>query len=633
MSTRIRILPPSVAERIAAGEVVERPSSVVKELVENALDAGATEVVVALEDGGKARIEILDNGFGMEPADLALALERHATSKVRDLADLDRILTLGFRGEALPSIAAVADLSITSRPRVSADAAEPDAYEIHASQPQDRARTEPSRAKPVTFGHFLGRPHGTRVVVQNLFSQVPARLKFLKSAASEVSQIRELLERIALSKPETGFRLVHGDRTVLALRPQTEAERIRTLFADDEDFPLLMKEETRGALRVRAYWLQGLSTPQMKKLLQVVNGRTLKDRLLQQAMLTSFRQTLLPGQFPAAALFLELDPAHLDVNVHPTKTEVRFLESSAVFRAVSGAFESLLRDHGMVGFAAGSAAPLAFGRGAPLTPAFGSPGEASGGLSAHDASAMLLHRPDSQTSLGMSLPFAPSASTGQPEETSSLFPAGAPTRDALAEALMASPYVGTLFQTYLLFDLGEELGVVDQHAAHERIRFESLQRRLRGGEILPSQRLLTPENVPFDGERRADLEARLPWLEGLGFEVELFGEDRVLFRGVPPEWGLQDLKMRLHNLLLRAMDAETPEGDWMVDEALFEKLASEACHSSVRAGDRLERSEALGLVEALFRTRHPWNCPHGRPTLVRVPRARLEEWFQRRVPQ
>jgi DNA mismatch repair protein MutL len=586
---RVSVLPPLVAERIAAGEVIERPSSVVKELVENALDAGATEIAVVLEDGGRSLIEVLDNGHGMDREDLALSVLRHATSKLREVEDLDRIRTLGFRGEALPSIAAVSELSIVSRAK--------DAERAHELRMEDQA----AQVEPVTFGHFLGSANGTRIRARGLFSQMPARLKFLKSQAAEVGHVREWIERLALAHPAAGFRLVSDDRTILSLRPQEEAARVRAVLADGNDFPVVTAEA--GGFRV--HWLQGLSTPQKRKLVQVVNGRAVRDRLLQQALLGPFRQALLPGQFPAVALFAELDPATIDVNVHPTKTELRFLESGKVFRAVQSLIEELIGRHGAPAYAGGAAAsaPYPVAVQPSFQPAFGNP-------------AAWPAREPSWTSA----PAPRSGSATAPEtrsETGDL-PAGHP--------FTASRFKGIAFATYLMFDLGDELGLVDQHAAHERVRYEKLKKRSLGG----AQALLIPEVVHFPAEERPLVESRLAWLGRLGFEAELFGETSAVFRSVPSEWGTDQLRVRLKNLLDRLLAPET-QGALALDETLFEALASEACHSSVRAGDRLEPAEALALVDQLFACSHPWNCPHGRPTVARIPRARFEEWFQRRV--
>lgn len=667
-------MPPLVAERIAAGEVVERPSSVVKELVENALDAGATEISVRLEDGGKALIEILDNGHGMGPDDLRLAVLRHATSKIREVSDLERLATLGFRGEALPSIAACADLSILSREKDSKDA-----YEWHDGE-----------VEKTTFGNFHAAKHGTRIQVRALFSQIPARLKFLKSTTGEVAAVREWIERLALVNPSISFKLETvkletESRTLLHYRPEDEASRVARVLGDEGDFPVVTEELVEaGAIRVRIHWLQGATSPQMRKMVQAVNGRAVRDRLLNQALLKPFRQALLPGQFPWLALFVDLPPALVDVNVHPTKTELRFLNSSQIFRAVEKLGDAMIAKHGSIGFASSGSGGFASSA-QPFTPisseAVGfAPAEFGVGLTT------TLEEPAPAVSLAAEgvppIGFAPgptnylgrSTSTGGNSlyhaSTPSFFPTPTETLDSLGARETAAPsgaqgrafvptighpftperYVGAIFSTYLLYDLGSEMALVDQHAAHERIRFERLRARaLRKATDAESQSLLVPEVARFPAENRARIEARIPLLTSLGFEAEIFGggdsHEQLLFRAIPAEWGAANLRTRLLTLVEKLgslEDDEIPRDDsgaaagethrvLKLDEKLFEKLASEACHSAVRAGDRIDDATAHRIVEELFACEHPWNCPHGRPTVARVPRARFEEWFQRRV--
>jgi DNA mismatch repair protein MutL len=536
------------------------------------------------------------------------------------------------------------------------------------------------RVQPVSFGHFLGKEHGTRIQARGLFSQVPARLKFLKAASSEVREVREWMERLALTHPAVRFRLLSEDRTVLDLRPGSEPERVAQVLADSGDYPVVSAESEAPGLRLRAHWVQGLAQGQMRKLLQIVNHRAVRDRVLQQAILQPFRQAMLPGQFPAVALFIDADPALLDVNVHPTKAEVRFLDSGRVFRAVSKLLEELVSRYGAPAHAAGVGAGPTWGGGAgyslqaqqglgqapgdrwqPPTPAwrplslFGVPG----GSPSHSApssggSASPLQGAESDVDLGApQTPWssaAPSASNTHPSDS------GFVQSDALESAgrmgVSVSPVegltlAGTLFQTYLLYDLGQELVLIDQHAAHERIRYEKLRRRALSRAPGSSQQLLIPEPVSFPAEERTRLESRLGLLESLGFEAELFSENSLLFRAVPLEWGSFQLGIRLKGLVDRLLqwDDTAPSEDGapsktteaeraatLLDSALFEKLASEACHSAIRAGDRLDPQLAQSITRELFETcEHPWNCPHGRPTVVRVPRARFEEWFQRRV--
>lgn len=587
--SKIRILDPLVAERIAAGEVIERPASVVKELVENSLDAGATEISVRLINGGKDLIEVIDNGYGMSAEDLEICKLRHATSKISDVSDLEKLTTLGFRGEALPSIAAVCELEIISRAK-------------DDNNPQ--------------HGSFLGSPHGTRMRASGLFSQIPARLKFLKSENSEVSHVREWIERLAFTHPETGFTLESGDRTILNLRPESTELRVKRLLSGDTDVPLVSTEISHGSgMRLRAYWLQGMSSPQLKKLIQIVNGRAVRDRLLQQAILSPFKQALLPGQFPAVAVYLDLPPYLLDVNVHPTKTELRFLNSSQIFRFVESGIESLIQKHGVISFATGetsqlspesfTATPTAWNFSAPRT-SFSS--AMTGGMSELPLQTHSQQTQDfTQNLIIQSHPFQPDR------------------------------FVGSLFRTYLLYDLGEELALIDQHAADERIRYEKLKERaLNKKQDSHSQQLLIPEVVHFNPENRRLIESGIPIIEQMGFDLELFGDNAIVFRAIPPEWLESELKTRLLALIERLLDYMSDDSavqnkQLLLDDRLFEKLASEACHSAIRAGDRVQSHQAAALMQQLFDCEHPWNCPHGRPVITRIPRARFEEWFKRRV--
>ena len=593
---KIRLLHPSVAERIAAGEVIERPASVVKELVENSLDAGASEVSVFLEDGGKALIEVLDNGMGMSKEDLALSVQRHATSKLSELSDLEKIETLGFRGEALPSVAAVSHLKILSRVKASTETFE-----------WSEASSEPALA---TFGHFNGSDHGTRIQARGLFSQVPARLKFLKSQGAEVAQVREWIERLAFTHPHVGFKLVSDERVILNLRPGDEVTRVKQILSDGDDYPVITAsaDQRYQGFSIRLHWLQGMSLPQTKKLIQVVNRRALRDRLLQQALLMPFKQALLPGLFPAIALFLEISPAEIDVNVHPTKTEIRFLDSRKIFHAIESMASSMIAKHGAPNYATSS----------DIQPATGFPSTAKLDF----------------ISPGHSASFAPESSPqpiwGAAESVT------VPALERAIHPFKGAQFSGVLFNTYLLYDMGSEAVLIDQHAAHERIRFEKLKAKFSNPACASeSQILLIPEAIKFPPERRSELQEKLSWLSRLGFEAEIFGDDAILFRAISSDWGAQSLHIRLKNLVERVLAADLPEkslpNTTFMDGALFEKLASEACHSAIRAGDRIDTHVAQMILDDLFSCEHPWNCPHGRPTVVRIPKTRFEEWFHRKV--
>lgn len=586
---KIQVLPPFVAEKIAAGEVIERPSSIVKELVENSLDAGATEINVILKNGGINLIEVIDNGCGMHPEDLELSVKRHATSKISSINDLEKIKTLGFRGEALASITAVAELSMISR-TVETETA----YEIRTHGNSDVKKPE-----AVTFGHFLGSPHGTRIQVEGLFAQIPARLKFLKSPKAELTHVREWLERLALANPQTGFSLKNEDKTILNLRPQEENNRAKAILADEGDYPLISMDnfssDQAPSIRLRAHWLQGMSSPQTRKLIQIVNGRAIRDRLLMQAALAPFRQLLMPGQFPVLAIFVDIDPSEIDVNVHPTKTEIRFYDTGKIFREIRSLLDGMIAKQG--------------------APAFVPLSVSAQQWTAQDSFQNFSH---------------PITSFITPSDQSNLV-------FASPNPFHGARFAGMVFNTYILYDHGDELILLDQHAAHERVRYETLRKQIiLNGTIPPKQELLLPESVHIMQEEFPGLESRLKFLEKLGFGVEIFSESSILFRAVPAAWGTDSLRVRLKNLIDKLMSYELQENhvqndSVLMDEQLFETLASEACHSAVRAGDSLERSEAEALIARLFDCEHPWNCPHGRPTVVKIPRGKFEEWFQRKI--
>jgi DNA mismatch repair protein MutL len=403
------------------------------------------------------------------------------------------------------------------------------------------------------------------------------------------------------------------------------------------DYPMITSrleaKDSASGIGVRAHWLQGMSSPQTRRLVQVVNGRAIRDRMLQQAILTSFKQALLPGQFPSVAIFIDVPTAEIDVNVHPTKTEVRFLENRRVFHAVESLLSEMIRSNGAPAFVP-SASPYSLS--ANSMPASPSPWQA------RDQGAFVAtQQPLQLTPSWAQATQTPSSYSATALPTSISSPAG-PVLQPNDHELSRDRYVGTMFNTYLIYDLGGELALIDQHAAHERIRYEKLKRRAlaaaQGDSAGKSQALLIPEAIRFAAEEKEILEERLPVLSALGFEAEIFGEETLLFRAVPTEWGNAALRIRLKNLIERVVSIEiekiSDQPSWrqlLVDEKLFEKLASEACHSAVRAGDRLETLEAVEIVDQLFRCEHPWNCPHGRPTLVRIPKGRVEEWFQRRV--
>jgi DNA mismatch repair protein MutL len=584
ISKHIQILPPLVAERIAAGEVIERPASVVKELVENSIDAGATQIEVRLQKGGCDLIEVIDNGSGMAASDLELSVCRHATSKISKFEDLSQLVSLGFRGEALPSIAAVASLKITSKIKSG------ETFEVSA----EHTAPKKAEARRVPNYNFLGSDHGTRITVTSLFSQIPARLKFLKSSGAETGAIREIIERLALTHPEISFFLQSDDRKVLSLPSETLSKRAERMLSDDNPFELL-QTKLEGTWGIEVIWLKGLSQPHTRSIYQIVNGRALRDRIVQQAILSPLRQSFLPGNFPSLVVKLDIPADEIDVNAHPTKTEVRFLDTKKIFALCNAAIERLLED----------STPSEQELSSVMNPIY-----AQGNYPHYHASPNYL--PSHQPELS-------SFTTSTPSHVEN---------DFNFDTTPFGQYKGIWFSTYLVFEQNEEILLIDQHAAHERIRYEKLKSRVLKREKVEEQELLTPEVIKMDAEKVFQLREKLPLLQSMGFDCEAFSEESILVRSIPAVWGMNSLTLRLKNLLERLHETNHAS---VWDETLFEKVAMEACRSSFKAGDHMNEWSAIDLTKKLMQCEHPGNCPHGRVTFIKISRNKVDEWFNRKI--
>ena len=591
----IRVLPEEVVNRIAAGEVVERPASVVKELVENALDAGARRIGVTLAGGGRDLVLVEDDGCGIPAEELPLAVRRHATSKLADDA-LVRITTLGFRGEALPAIAAVARLVITSRP-----AGAESAFTLTA----EGDRLEGPRPA-------AGGP-GTRVEVRDLFRRTPARLKFLRSDRAELQAALEVVERLALARPEVGFTFLAEGRRLLDLAPARGDRLARTLERalallgrERRDDLVELETEREG---VRLFGLLGLPTAaraDASAQFLVVNGRPVQDRLLKAALKAAYGDLLAAGRHPVAALFLELPPERVDVNVHPAKIEVRFAEPGTVRGLVIGALRRALAEHGRrTAGRIATAALGAFRPGGPLAAGRAPSPSSPPGLAEAAASF--------QASLAPLPPAAPpGASEPEPVPDPRVHPLGA----ARAQ----------LHDCYILAQTEDGLVIVDQHAAHERIVLERLKAGLAAGGVA-RQTLLLPEVVELGpGEREALLE-RAGDLLALGLSVEPFGPGAVLVREVPALLGEQP-----SGELVRALARELASlgSTFTLEAAIGRVAATAACHGSVRAGRRLSLAEMDALLRQMERTPGAAQCNHGRPTWIELKRGDIERLFARR---
>ena len=585
----IRQLPPNLVNRIAAGEVVERPASVVKELIENAIDAEATRIDVLANGGGLGLIRVTDDGSGMDRDDLALAVERHATSKLQD-DDLSAILTLGFRGEALPSIGAVARLTIMSRVR-GADKA----YEIAV----DGGRKAP--IKPAAIGG------GTRIEVRDLFYATPARLKFMKSERAESGAIADIVKRLALAKPEIAFSLVNSDRTVLRLEPCPPGlldhglPRLGRILGEDFVTDALPVCAARGNIAVEGFaGLATLHRPNSLGQYLVVNGRPVRDKLLAGAVRASYGDLVPNGRHPMLALFLTLPPDEVDVNVHPAKTELRFRDAQAVRALIVTALHEAL----------GSAQHRAT---ASLSQeALARMARPSSGFASHPSPRAFGFAERTQA------PLAPIATPSAPTQ------AHADDSDTTAYPLGAAR--AQVHDTFIIAETETSLVIVDQHAAHERLVYERLKKAFANGG-LSRQMLLIPEVVELDAKAADRLAGAAVELERLGLVVEAFGPSAVIVREMPALLGQGNIQGLLRDL---ADELAEGEGSLVVSERLDHVLSTMACHGSVRAGRRLNAEEMNALLRDMEETPFSGQCNHGRPTYVELKLADIEKLFQRR---
>ena len=602
----IRQLKPEMINRIAAGEVIERPASVVKELVENALDAGAASIEIVTAGGGLSLIRITDDGSGMSEGDLSLAVERHATSKLES-EDLFNIATLGFRGEALPSIGSIAHLSIASRPGTALEGSE-----IIVDRGQKRS------IRPA------GINCGTRVEVRELFSATPARLKFMKSERAENSAISEVVKRLAMANPVVGFTLTSGERAGLRLPAQPRegdghllrvAKIMGREFLDDA----LEIGVARDKLRVSGFaGLPTLHRPDPGHQYLFVNGRPVKDKLLAGAVRAAYSDLIPKGRFPLLALFVALDPRDVDVNVHPSKAEVRFRDAGLVRSMIVGALRAALEAAGhrassIGGRQAIDALEQSVGMGRSSIDRQLRPGSFVEGLSPGPAEPFHGFSEDWQEPLkGLDVP---SAEVVFDIETGSGNSLDRPLGAARAQ----------LHETYIVAQTRSSVVIVDQHAAHERLVYERIKRGLANGGVA-RQTLLIPEVVELDTDEVDALSRAAPSFGQLGLVVEAFGSEAVIVREVPALLGNADIKGLVGDLAREA--AEHSEGG-LLEARLAAVCSTMACHSSVRAGRRLTAEEMNALLREMEATPHSGQCNHGRPTYVELKLTDIERLFGR----
>jgi DNA mismatch repair protein MutL len=595
---KIHQLPPDLANQIAAGEVVERPASVIKELVENSIDAGARRISVSVELGGKRLIHVEDDGEGMAPDDARLAIERHATSKIGRADDLERIATLGFRGEALPSIASVSHFALRTRARGTGTGTE--------------VRVNGGAVSSITE---VGMPEGTAVHVADLFYNLPARRKFLKSDAAESAQVSRIVTQLALGYPEIGFTLTSSGRKVLQCPPvSTLRDRLYQLYGERGD--LIDVRRDSGDVRivgfVAALAEQG---PTRGPQNVYVNRRVVKDRTIAHAIIDAYSVASIKERSPEVHLFIDMPHDAVDVNVHPTKAEVRFRDQSYMHELIRRTLGDVLGRGPVPELQL--EAPAGFERVAstlPLPHSYPSTfpsrwaGEAgrAGGVGAS--------------------PLSPVGASALPTVGANpLSPVGA-TGASLAEpTIRPMTALGQFRDTFIIAIDDEGIAIIDQHVAHERVLFERITERLTSG-ALESQRLLVPMLVDLPPAARQALTSHAGDLERLGFELEEFGGEAIRVTACPALLGREDCAAALRSL---AQDLEGLDRGSGVDAAIKRIAATTACHAAVKANDPLTHEKMAHILEELRRTAYSTICPHGRPVMLRITRREVEKNFQR----
>jgi len=593
--SRVRRLPPELANQIAAGEVVERPASVIKELVENAVDADASRLTITTEFGGKKLIVVEDDGEGMTPEDAALALERHATSKIATATDLAAIRTLGFRGEALTSIASVSRFRLRTRARGAVSGTE--------------IRVD---AGLTTSTREVGAPEGTLVEVADLFFNLPARRKFLKADTAESAQVSRLVTQLALGYPSIGFVLRSGERRLIDAPPAASLEeRFFQIYGDRND--LLPVKKVAAGITVRGFVAAlGEQGPVRGPQHVFVNRRMVRDRTITHAIQAAYSVATIKERSPEVHLFIELPPDRVDVNVHPTKAEVRFLDQSLVHEILRRAVIDALGDTAAPALVLEPAEPAPVAASfAPLPLGFQPSASAPFGAAAWSAAGQTM----------------PAAAAGGAPALSDSSPGLGTAAGSVPVAPLLRPMVplGQFRNTFIIAADEDGLAIIDQHVAHERILFEQISERLLTRTI-ESQRLLSPVVMELSPGEHQTLLQHAAELERFGFELSDFGGTSVAIAAVPAllDWTRSEAALRA---VVSDLDGLSPGGG--VTEALRRIAATMACHAAVKANDPLTREKMQYLLDELRRTAHSSVCPHGRPVVLRLTRREIEKSFER----
>lgn len=612
----IRVLEKDVSDKIAAGEVIERPVSIVKELVENSIDSGANRITVEIKNGGKSYIRVTDNGCGIEETQVRTAFLRHATSKIKDAKDLDRIETLGFRGEALASIAAVTRTELLTK---TAESKIGKKIVIHGSAV---VKEEP-----------WGCPDGTTIIIEDLFYNTPARRKFLKTDGAEAGRIIDFISQIALTEPEIRFNFINNGRNVFATSGKGNLhETIMEVYKDKDYKSLVPIDYKSEGINVTGYISKpSLSRTSRRSQYFFVNGRVIKSAVIEKGIAEGYKERLFEGRFPIAYIFISTDPSFLDVNIHPNKREIRFDDDRAIIEAVSNAvFEALASEDAIA---------------TVKEPKFVYSSKESENLYEQKANENFVTIEKGKRSSNIFKTFPKEEKKEQVDinklllekriaeqilkekessaskESLTLLDVEVPTSKPFD--FLELQYVATIFDTYILCQDEDTFYMIDQHAAHERVFYEKLMKEYRAGEK-ESQLLMIPftEDVPVemtedDGRWRG-------LLENMGYSLEVFGENTYIIREIP-----RFMQLGESQAFLKSFIDQYATGNVMENQVVIDKLITRSCKSAIKAHDRISESEAVELLSQLKNCKNPFSCPHGRPTFIKYSLYEIERMFKR----
>lgn len=615
MSQRISILPETLTNKIAAGEVVERPASVIKELIENSLDAGATDIAVEIYAGGRKRISVTDNGHGMSREDALLSLERHATSKIKNDSDLEKILTLGFRGEALPSIASVSRFSLKTRELGSTEGT---AISIEGGRVRDVKA--------------CGMATGTVITVEQLFFNLPARLKFMKSAETETGHVCDVVTRLAISRPDVAFSCTTDDREVLKLQRSDLQRRLSQIVGKESAMHLYEVKRLDDYASITGF----VSSPYLVRsgtqgIYTYINGRFIRDKVVQHAIMQAYRSVIDRGRYPLAALFFEVPPEEVDVNVHPTKHEVRFRRQSLVHDAIAGAIEEVLRKSPWLAenlAQASTSSPIP-AQAAPTAQAYreriAAAAQASLSIPPRRTETEYSSIQDltrSETAITNIFPsFPPNVSAAEPTT-----PFQPEEKQAESTGYFSSlSIIGQFHSEYIICQSATELVIIDQHAASERVAYQLLKGQLKNGGV-ESQRLLFPETVELSFSEVALAEKFSSDLAAIGFELEPFGGTTMILSAAPRIVARKNPLLLIRDILA---DLDRFGTSAAFSDAVESVLARIACHSVVRGIHLLENRQIRELFIQMDKTDFAASCPHGRPVSHVVPMHEIQKYFKR----